>query len=127
LSLFLIFSENFFKSKVRFIMTELCYEKWFTATNYDQVLMKQTKNQSTYSFAGQSLLSIQNTLLTRSCLLFNFLVVRPLQIKFELWLNMTTPTCQCIYTSFSGHQVTQPGHPATHPGHQVTQPGHQVT
>jgi len=36
-------------------MTELCYEVWFTTTNYDKVLMKQTKNQSTYSFAGQSL------------------------------------------------------------------------
>ena len=55
LSLFLIFSENFYKSKVRNLMTELCYERWFTTTNYDKVLMKQTKNQITYSFAGQKL------------------------------------------------------------------------
>ena len=55
LSLFLIFSENFYKSKMRNIMTELCYETWFTTTNYDKVLMKQTKNQITYSFAGQKL------------------------------------------------------------------------
>ena len=36
-------------------MTELCYEKWFTTTNYNKVLMKQTKHQITYSFAGQKL------------------------------------------------------------------------
>jgi len=40
---------------MRNIMTELCYEEWFTTTNYDKVLMKQTKNQSTYNFAGQKL------------------------------------------------------------------------
>jgi len=40
---------------MRNIVTELCYEGWFTTTNYDKVLMKQTKNQSTYSFAGQQL------------------------------------------------------------------------
>ena len=55
MSLFLIFSEKFYKSKMKNILTELCYERWFTATNYDKVLMKQTKNQSTYSFAGQKL------------------------------------------------------------------------
>ena len=55
MSLFLIFSETFYKSKMRNIVTELCYERWFTATNYDKVLMKQTKNQSTYGFAGQKL------------------------------------------------------------------------
>jgi len=36
-------------------MTELCYVGWFTTAKYDKVLMKQTKNQSTYSFAGQKL------------------------------------------------------------------------
>ena len=36
-------------------MTELCYERQFTTTKYDKVLMKQTKNQITYSFAGQKL------------------------------------------------------------------------
>jgi len=55
LSLFLIFSKIYYKSKMRNIMTELCYERWFTTANYDKVLMKQTKNQSTYSFAGQKL------------------------------------------------------------------------
>jgi len=40
---------------MRIIETELCYKRCFTATNYDKVLMKQTKNQSTYSFAGQKL------------------------------------------------------------------------
>ena len=55
LSLFLIFSEICYKSKMRNIMPELCYERWFTTTNYDKVLMKQTKNQSTYSCAGQKL------------------------------------------------------------------------
>jgi len=55
LSQFLVFSENYYKFKMRNIMTELCYERLFTTTNYDKVLMKQTKNQSTYSFAGQKL------------------------------------------------------------------------
>ena len=55
LSLFLIFAKSFYKSKIRNIMTELYYGRWFTATNYDKVLTKQTKNQSTYSFAGQKL------------------------------------------------------------------------
>ena len=36
-------------------MTELCYNIWFTTLKNDKVLMKQTKNQSTYSFAGQKL------------------------------------------------------------------------
>jgi len=40
---------------MRNIMTELCYERWVITTNYDKVFMKQTKNQSTYSFAGQKL------------------------------------------------------------------------
>ena len=40
---------------MRNIMTELCYERWFSTTTYDKVLMKQTKNQSTYSCAGQKL------------------------------------------------------------------------
>ena len=40
---------------MRNIMTEFCYERWFTTTNYDKVLMKQTRNQSTYNFAGQKL------------------------------------------------------------------------
>ena len=55
MSQFLVFSENYYKFKMRNIMTELCYERLFTTTNYDKVLMKQTKNQSTYSFAGQKL------------------------------------------------------------------------
>ena len=55
LSLFLIFLENFYKSKMRDIMTELCYKICFTTTIYDKVLMKQTKNHITYSFAGQKL------------------------------------------------------------------------
>jgi len=36
-------------------MTELCYKRWFTTTKYNKVLTKQTKNQTTYSFAGQRL------------------------------------------------------------------------
>jgi len=39
---------------MRVIVTELCYG-WVTTTNYNKVLMKQTKNQITYSFAGQKL------------------------------------------------------------------------
>jgi len=31
LSLFLIFSENYYKSKTRTYVTELCYDRWFTA------------------------------------------------------------------------------------------------
>jgi len=31
------------------------YQTLFTTTNYDKVLMKRTKNQSTYSCAGQKL------------------------------------------------------------------------
>jgi len=42
--------------KMRSIMTELCYKTWFTTTNYDKVLMKQTKNQSTYILQVRSLL-----------------------------------------------------------------------
>jgi len=39
-------------------------------TNYDKVLMKQTKKIRVLTvLQGKSLLSIQNTLLTRSCLL----------------------------------------------------------
>jgi len=56
LSLFSIFSENNYKSKTWNIMTELCYEIWFTTLNNNKVLIKQTKNQaSTYSCAGQKL------------------------------------------------------------------------
>jgi len=55
LSLFLIFSENYYKSKISFYVTELCYDRWFTTLNNDKVLIEQTKNQSTYSFAGQKL------------------------------------------------------------------------
>ena len=36
-------------------MTALCYARRFIMTNYNKVLMKQTKNQSTYNFAGQKL------------------------------------------------------------------------
>ena len=77
MSLFLICSGNFYKSKTRNIMTELCYERWFTTANYDKVLMKQTKNQNVLTVVqGKSLIPIQNTLLTRSCLLFNFLALQ---------------------------------------------------
>jgi len=55
LSLFLIFSEICYKSKTWIYVTELCYEIWFTTQTNDKVLIKQTKNQSTYSFAGQKL------------------------------------------------------------------------
>jgi len=41
LSLFLIFCRNFYKSEIRNIVYK--------------VFIKQTKNQSTYSFAGQKL------------------------------------------------------------------------
>ena len=77
LSLFLIFSENYYKSQTWNIMTELCYERWFTTQTNDKVLIKQTKNQNVLTVVqGKSLLSIQNTLLTRSCLLFNFLALQ---------------------------------------------------
>jgi len=56
LPLFLIFSGKYYKSKTRNIMTELCYEKWFTTQTNDKVLIKQTKSQKcTYSCAGQKL------------------------------------------------------------------------
>jgi len=57
LSLFLIFSEKYYKSKMRNIVTELCYNKRWT-TQKGKVLIKQTKNQSTYSFAGQQLTAL---------------------------------------------------------------------
>jgi len=44
LSLFSIFSENYYKSKTRNIVTELCY-KWYTTQTNDKVLTKQSKNQ----------------------------------------------------------------------------------
>ena len=46
LSLFLIFSENYYKSKTRNIVTELCYDIWITTLTDDKVLIKQTKNQN---------------------------------------------------------------------------------
>jgi len=49
LSLFLIFSENYYKSKTRIYVTELCYDRWFTTQNNDKVLIEQTKKQGTYS------------------------------------------------------------------------------
>jgi len=90
LSLFLIFSENFYKSRTRNIVTELCYDRWFTTQTNDKVLIKQTKNQHcTYSCAGQKLtawFSIHFWLK----LLSNFYstrpppaIVRPLHVKFE--------------------------------------------
>ena len=45
LSLFLIFSGNFYKSKTRNIVTELCY-KWCTTQTNDKVLIEQTKNNN---------------------------------------------------------------------------------
>ena len=90
MSLFSIFSGNYYKSKTRNIMTELCYDRWFTTLKNDKVLIEQTKKQVTYSFAGQKLTTLfQQTLLTKS-LSFNFCstrpppaIVRPLQVKFE--------------------------------------------
>jgi len=38
LSLFSIFSENYYKSKTRNIVTELCYERWCTTQTNDKVL-----------------------------------------------------------------------------------------
>jgi len=46
--------------KQRNLVTELCYETWVTMQTNDKVLIKQTKNQSTYSFAGQKLTTLFN-------------------------------------------------------------------
>ena len=71
-------------------MTEPCYERWFTTTNYDKVLMKQTKKSVLTVLQVRNWLSKQNTLLTRSCLFLTFnstrpppVTVYPLQVKFE--------------------------------------------
>ena len=96
MSQFLVFSENYYKFKMRNIMTELCYERLFTTTNYDKVLMKQTKNQSTYSFAGQKLTvnsEIQCLLEAVCYLTFSStrpspVTVYPSQVKFELQLSI---------------------------------------
>jgi len=45
LSLFLIFSDIYYKSKTRNIVTELCY-KWCTTQTNDKVLIEQTKNNN---------------------------------------------------------------------------------
>jgi len=48
----------FTSPKQRNLLTELCYERWFITPANDKVLIKQTKNQSTYSFAGQKLTTL---------------------------------------------------------------------
>jgi len=90
LSLFLIFSENYYKFKTRNCVTALCYDRWFTTLKNDKVLIEPTKKPGTYGFAGQKLTMLfQHTFLTKS-VLFNFCstrpppaIVRPLQVKFE--------------------------------------------
>ena len=84
LSLFLIFSENYYKSKTRNIMTELCYKRWFTTLKNDKVLIKQSKNQSTYSFAGQKLTTLFSIHFLLKLFNFWFTLQDPLRLLYVL-------------------------------------------
>jgi len=107
-SLFLIFSENFYKSKTWNIMTELCYERWFTTRKNDKVLIKQAKSQSTYSFAGQKLTTLFSIHFWLK-LLFNFFTLQDpqwlLYVHFKSsssnWMNSSPKSKVFIQKSLS--------------------------
>ena len=85
LSLFLTFSENFYKSKMRNIMTELCLWKMIYNDKLWQSINETNQESKYLQFCRSKTDSIQNTLLTRSCLLFNFLALQdPLRLLYVL-------------------------------------------
>ena len=101
LSLFLIFSEKYYKSKMRNIVTELCYERCFTMQTNDKVLIKQTKNQSTYSFAGQKLTTLFSIHFWLK-LLFNFFTLQdPLRLLY-VHCKSSSSNCWIIPTKIQG-------------------------
>ena len=107
MSLFSILSRKVYKSKMRNIMTELCYKYDLQLLKNDKVLIKQTKNQSTYSCAGQKLTTLFSIHSNWSCFVLTFYfstrlppaILRPLQVKFENWMN-TSPKCKVFIQPF---------------------------
>jgi len=88
LSLFLIFPENYYKSKTRICVTELCYNRWFTTLKKWQSI-NRTNQESKYS----RFMQVRNWL---CCFSIHFL----LNLSCYPFLLYKTPSGYC--TSFAG-------------------------